>query len=189
MKRTLVLAALVGLGVAVVNAADWPQWQGPDRTRISKETGGPGAGMVKLDKMTGKTVWTSKDLSDTAAYSSIAAADIGGVRTYLTFTDSAGVGVRASDGKLMFRYAGAANRTANVATPIFCNNKVFFSSAYGAGGGLLDLSAQNGRGRLEGGVSHAEHAEPSRRDRARGRLPVRVQRHDLPLPGICHGQR
>ena len=28
--------------------------------------GGPGAGMVKLDKMTGKTVWTSKDLSDTA---------------------------------------------------------------------------------------------------------------------------
>ena len=284
MKRTLVLAALVGLGVAVVNAADWPQWQGPDRTRISKETGllkewpaggprlvwtanglgsgygsmavagdrvflqgargpnsvvialnradgkevwskalgrvesrmrtergagprgtptvdgdrlyvltengdlaclktdgsivwqlnmlkefggsqlqwlisesplvdgphvvvspgGPGAGMVKLDKMTGKTVWTSKDLSDTAAYSSIAAADIGGVRTYLTFTDSAGVGVRASDGKLMFRYAGAANRTANVATPIFFNDKVFFSSAYGAGGGLLDLSAQNG---------------------------------------------
>jgi len=106
--------------------------------------GGPGAGMVKLDKMTGKTVWTSKDLSDAAGYSSITVADIGGVRTYLTFTDSAGVGVRASDGKLMFRYAGAANRTANVATPIFSNNKVFFSSAYGAGGGLLDLSAQNG---------------------------------------------
>ena len=75
--------------------------------------------MVKLDKMTGKTVWTSKDLSDAAGYSSVIAADVQGVRTYMTFTETAGVGVRASDGKLMFRYAKAANGTANIATPIF----------------------------------------------------------------------
>ena len=100
--------------------------------------------MVKLDKMTGKTVWTSKELSDAAGYSSITAADVQGVRTYMTFTESAGVGVRASDGKLMFRYPAAANSVANVATPIFSNNKVFFSSAYGTGGGLLDLTVQNG---------------------------------------------
>ena len=73
--------------------------------------GGPGAGMVKLDKMTGKTVWTSKELSDTAGYSSVIVADVQGVRTYMTFTATAGVGVRASDGKLMFRYPNAANRT------------------------------------------------------------------------------
>jgi hypothetical protein len=57
----------------------------------------------------GKTVWTSWDLSAAAAYSSIVAADIEGVRTYLTFTESAGVGVRASNGALMFRYPRAAN--------------------------------------------------------------------------------
>jgi outer membrane protein assembly factor BamB len=106
--------------------------------------GGPGAGMVKLDKLTGKTVWTSKELSDVAGYSSIIAADVHGVRTYMTFTDAAGVGVRASDGKLMFRYTQAANRTANIATPVFADNKVFFTSSYGTGGGLLDLTAQNG---------------------------------------------
>ena len=106
--------------------------------------GGPGAGMVKLDKMTGKTVWTAKELSDAAAYSSITVADVQGVRTYMTFTASAGVGVRASDGKLMFRYEQAANRTANVATPVYANNKVFFTSAYGTGGGLVDLTVQNG---------------------------------------------
>jgi hypothetical protein len=33
--------------------------------------------------------WTSKDLSDTAAYSSITVADVQGVRTYMTFTASA----------------------------------------------------------------------------------------------------
>jgi outer membrane protein assembly factor BamB len=44
----------------------------------------------------------------------------------------------------MFRYPRAANRTANIATPIFFNDKVFFTSAYGTGGGLLDLTARNG---------------------------------------------
>ena len=115
-----------------------------DGPHVVVSPGGPGAGMVKLDKMTGKTVWTSKELSDSAAYSSITAADVQGVRTYMTFTDTAGVGVRASDGKLMFRYPNAANRTANVATPVYSNNKVFFTSAYGTGGGLLDLTVQNG---------------------------------------------
>jgi outer membrane protein assembly factor BamB len=106
--------------------------------------GGPGAGIVKLDKLTGNTIWTSKDLSDTAGYSSIIAADVQGVRMYMTLTASAGVGVRASDGKLMFRYPRAANGTANVATPVFSNNTVFFTSAYGTGGGLLNLTVQNG---------------------------------------------
>lgn len=115
-----------------------------DGPHVVVSPGGPGAGMVKLDKMTGKTVWTAKELSDPAGYSSIIAADVQGVRTYMTFTSAAGVGVRASDGKVMFRYPKAANRTANIATPIFSNNKVFFTSAYGTGGGLLDLSVRNG---------------------------------------------
>jgi outer membrane protein assembly factor BamB len=115
-----------------------------DGPHVVVTPGGGGATIVKLDKMTGKTVWTSKDLSDDAGYASIIAADVQGVRTYFTFTAAAGVGVRASDGKLMFTYPRAANRTANITTPIFSNNKVFFTSAYGTGGGLLDLSVQNG---------------------------------------------
>jgi len=106
--------------------------------------GGRGAGMVKLDKMTGKTVWTSKDLSDTAAYSSVVVAEVQGVRTYMTFTANGGVGIRASDGKLMFRYSKASNYVANVATPVYADNKVFFASAYDTGGGLVDLTVQDG---------------------------------------------
>jgi len=115
-----------------------------DGPHVVVTPGGRGAGIVKLDKMTGQTVWAAKELSDEAGYSSIIAADVQGVRTYMTFTAAAGVGVRASDGKLMFRYPRAANRTANIATPVFSNNKVFFASGYGTGGGLLDLTAQNG---------------------------------------------
>jgi len=66
------------------------------------------------------------------------------VRVYITLTADAGVGVRASDGKLLWRYPQVANNTANVATPVFADNKVFYSSNYGTGAALLELSAQNG---------------------------------------------
>ena len=103
--------------------------------------GGRGAGMVAMDKMTGKTVWTSKELNDEAGYSSPVVADVQGVRTVMTLTGEAGVGVRASDGKLMWHYTPVANGTANAATPVYADGKVFYSSAYGTGGALLDLRA------------------------------------------------
>jgi outer membrane protein assembly factor BamB len=106
--------------------------------------GGPRATMVALDKMTGKTVWTSQQLSDEAGYASPIAADVGGVRVYMTLTSRAGVGVRASDGRLMWRFQPVANDTANIATPIFHDNKVFYSTGYGTGAALLALTANNG---------------------------------------------
>ena len=39
MKKLLSAASAALFSVAVIQAADWPQWQGADRTRISKETG------------------------------------------------------------------------------------------------------------------------------------------------------
>jgi len=101
--------------------------------------GGRNAGLAALDKMSGKTVWTSKELSDEAGYASSIVADVQGVRTIMTITGSAGVGVRATDGRLMWRYGNAANTTANIATPVFADNKVFYTTAYGTGGALLGL--------------------------------------------------
>src|SRR5204863_4739458 len=106
--------------------------------------GGDNAGIVALDKTNGKTIWASKELSDPAAHSACVVADIRGVRTIVGFTARAGVGVRASDGKLMWRYTKVANRTANIATPIVHDNKVFYTSAYGTGAALLSLKANNG---------------------------------------------
>jgi hypothetical protein len=115
-----------------------------DGNKVIVTPGGPNAGMVALDKITGKTIWISKELSDPAGYASPIVADVQGVRTYMTLTSTAGVGVRASDGKLMWHYVRAANDVANIATPIFFDNKVFYSSAYDTGAALLGLTAQNG---------------------------------------------
>jgi outer membrane protein assembly factor BamB len=111
--------------------------------------GGSGAGMVALDKMTGKTAWVSKELSDEAGYASPVIADVQGVRTVITLTSEAGVGVRASDGKLMWRYSQVANRTANIATPVYSDGKVFFTSSYGTGAALLGLRATGGEVRAQ----------------------------------------
>lgn len=113
-----------------------------DGNRVIVTPGGRGAGVVALDKMTGKTVWTTKELSDEAGYASVIAANVQGVRTLMTLTSQGGVGIRASDGKLMWTYPRVANGTANIATPVFSDNKVFYSTDYGTGGGLLGLTVE-----------------------------------------------
>ena len=120
-----------------------------DGNRLIVTPGGRNAGIVALDKMTGKTIWTSTELSDQAGYASPVAADVQGVRTIMTLTAEAGVGVRASDGKLMWRYRPVSNGTANITTPVFSDNKVFYTSAYGTGGALLGLRAEGGEVRAQ----------------------------------------
>jgi outer membrane protein assembly factor BamB len=120
-----------------------------DGDRVIVTPGGPKATIVALDKTSGKTAWTSQELSDHAAYSSSIIADVQGVRTIMALTAQAGVGVRAGDGKLMWRYERVANRTANIATPVFHDNKVFYTSDYGTGGALLGLTAQSGSVKAE----------------------------------------
>lgn len=126
-----------------------PEWlisESPlvDGPHVIVTPGGRGAGLVALDKKTGKTVWSARDLSDQAGYSSVVAADVQGVRTYVTLTSQAAVGVRASDGAVMWRYTKAANRTANITTPLVFDNKVFVTTAYNTGAALLQMRAEGG---------------------------------------------
>jgi outer membrane protein assembly factor BamB len=120
-----------------------------DGNNLIVTPGGEGAAIVALDKMSGKTVWTSKELSDPAGYSSCLVADVGGVRTIMGFTARAAVGLRATDGKLMWRYEPVSNRTANCTTPVYHDNKVFYTSAYGTGSALLGLKPEGGEVRAQ----------------------------------------
>jgi outer membrane protein assembly factor BamB len=115
-----------------------------DGNMVIVSPGGRGAGIVALDKMTGKTVWQSAELSDGAGYSSAIAADVQGVRTVMALTAEAGVGVRATDGKLLWRVRDVANHTANIATPVYSDSRVFYTSGYDTGGALLTLRASGG---------------------------------------------
>ncbi len=109
--------------------------------------GGKDAMVVALNKMTGEEAWKCKapasegEGKDGAGYSSIAISNGAGVKQYVTLVGRGAIGVRASDGKLLWTYNKVANETANIPTPICHGNFVLSSSGYGGGGtGLVELS-------------------------------------------------
>ncbi len=103
--------------------------------------GGTKATVAALDPRTGETIWTSSGLTDRASYSSLVPMRVGNIDALVGFTQSAGIGLKKSDGSLLWRYEAPANRTANAATPVIGRDLVFYSSAYGTGGGALRLMA------------------------------------------------
>lgn len=111
-----------------------------DGSNLIVTPGGHGAAVVALNKKTGNLVWKSQ--SDPAAYSSAILAEVGGIRQVIAVTADAVVGLRASNGDLLWKYNKVSNKTANIATPIFQNGLVFLSSAYGAGCALLKLTVE-----------------------------------------------
>jgi outer membrane protein assembly factor BamB len=107
--------------------------------------GGPQATLLALNKTNGEVVWKCPiPGGEAAGYASMVVSEAGGVRQYVQLLSNSLVGVRASDGKLLWRYGEAGNRfggnTANVPNPIADGNLVFASAGYGRGGGLIELT-------------------------------------------------
>jgi len=111
--------------------------------RILVNAGAPGASIVALKKTDGSVIWKSE--GDEAGYSSAILHEAGGVREAIFFTARRALGVDVNNGHVLWSYNRVANGTANIATPIVRNNKVFLSSGYGTGAALLDLTAADGK--------------------------------------------
>ena len=107
--------------------------------KLLVNAGGPGASIVALNKKDGTLVWKSQ--SDRAGYSSAIPVQIGNTTQVVFFTHQRAMGLDLKDGKLLWEYARPANNVANVATPVIRGNRVFISSDYGTGAGLLEIKA------------------------------------------------
>ena len=109
--------------------------------KVLVNAGGPGASIVALNKTDGSLIWKSQ--SDKAGYSSAIPLDINGTTQVVFFTGQRAVGLDAKDGRLLWEYSNPANRVANAATPIAPSNRVFISSDYGTGGGVVEINPDN----------------------------------------------
>lgn len=109
--------------------------------KLLVNAGGPGASIVALNKTNGSLIWKSQ--SDEAGYSSGIPAQINGTTQAVFFTADRAVGLDPNDGKLLWEYARPSNNVANVATPIARANRVFISSDYGTGGGVVEIKPDN----------------------------------------------
>ncbi len=107
------------------------------------------AGLVALNKLTGEMIWKTElpklgpAGKDGAGYTSIVAADIDGVRQYVTILGRGAVGVAADDGKLLWNYNRIANNVANIPSPVVRGNHVFVTTSYKTGSALLKVARRD----------------------------------------------
>ncbi|WP_068139723.1 PQQ-like beta-propeller repeat protein [Roseimaritima ulvae] len=121
-----------------------------DGDKLVCTPGGPQHTMAALDKMTGETLWTTARAEDRGAgHASMVIASIGGTKVYVQTTGSGAMGVRASDGKLLWTY-DIKKTTAVIPSPIVRDDLVFFTAGYGTGGALLrQVPTSNGEVKAE----------------------------------------
>jgi outer membrane protein assembly factor BamB len=117
--------------------------------RIVLNAGGRRASIVAINKLDGTTLWQNHN--DEAGYSSPVLLRTGSLQQVVFFTGQRGLAVDPRDGRLLWSYNRASNGTANIATPVIRGTRVFFSSAYGTGAGLVQVKAA-------GAIAAAEEA-------------------------------
>lgn len=101
--------------------------------RLLVNVGGKDAGIVALDKDSGRELW--KATRDAASYSSPIAATINGTRHIFFFTRTGIVSLDPADGKVRFqkRWRARIDASVNAAVPIVVDDLLFVSSSYGVG--------------------------------------------------------
>ena len=107
--------------------------------KVMVNAGGQNASIVALNKDNGAVIWKSQ--SDEAGYSSAIPLLVNGGTQVVFFTAQRALGLDVNDGRLLWEYGKPANNVANVATPIARGNRVFISSDYGTGGGVVEIKA------------------------------------------------
>lgn len=127
-----------------------------DNNRVIATPGGDKATFVAFDLETGKELWKCLLAGkDRPGYASPAWADLGGIRQYIQFTSGGTVGVRADDGKFLWRDDSASSGMANCSSPLVADEFVFSASGYGKGGSLVRL-ARSGESIQSQFVYHTE---------------------------------
>ena len=111
--------------------------------KVLVNAGGRGASIVALKKTDGSLIWKSEN--DEAGYSSALPIQVGGTTQVIFFTGSRVLALDLRDGKLLWEYAAPSNDVANIATPVARGNRVWISSDYGTGGGLVEIKG-DGKG-------------------------------------------
>lgn len=126
------------------SSGGWSYSESPliDGDRLVVTPGGPKAAVVALNKKTGAVEWSGAiPGGDSAGYSSVVIAELGGVKQYITLMANGLVSFAAKDGKLLWRYGTSNERfggnTANIPTPIVSGEYVFAVAGYRQGGGAL----------------------------------------------------
>jgi len=107
--------------------------------------GGKVVSMVALNRKTGKVAWECKGAGDRPGYASPILVEYKGLRQIVTVMSESVVGVRASDGKLLWKYPHKVYADENITTPIFHDGFVIVSGCVRKGTTSLQLQVSGDR--------------------------------------------
>jgi outer membrane protein assembly factor BamB len=101
--------------------------------------GGKNVSMVALDRKTGKVAWKCTGAGDKPGYASPILIEHQGLKQIVTAMSESIVGVRASDGKLLWRYPHKVYADENITTPLFHEGFLIVSGCLRKGTTSLEL--------------------------------------------------
>ena len=103
--------------------------------------GGAKVGMVALDRHTGKTIWTCKEIGEKSAYCSPVLIRRGERAIVVTLTGKSLLGVDFETGKLIWKTPHPAKYDIQAVAPVYEGGRFYVTSGYGGERGLmLELS-------------------------------------------------
>ena len=110
-----------------------------DDDLILLNVGGPGAGVVALERKSGKTIWKTSDQS--ASYSTPLVRTVNNQRLALFFTREGLLAVERDSGREVYRYPfrSRSYESVNAAVPLLVDDHIFLSATYNTGSVLLKL--------------------------------------------------
>ena len=126
-------------------AARHPKWGWAegllvDGGKVICTPGAPEACVAALDKATGRTIWTTKGLDETAAYCSPILIERGDLRLVVTMTSHAVVGIDAATGQLQWRHPYRNVFGDHPVSPVYADGCLYATGGYGTGGLMLRLA-------------------------------------------------
>lgn len=102
--------------------------------------------IVALDKATGKTVWTSKGLTDGAGFASCVPFTFKNVPLILQVTSKGMVCISAKDGQFLWRNDRVKGEALTIcATPVYSDGYCFAAAGYNNGGACVKLAVSHGK--------------------------------------------
>jgi len=109
-----------------------------DRERVYVNVGSKGAGVIALDRKTGKDVWRASD--DEASYSTPTLKEIEGKTWLVCFTRKGLLVLDPASGKVEHEmyFRARIQASVNAATPLVSNNQLFLTASYNTGAIVLE---------------------------------------------------
>ena len=109
-----------------------------DGKRLICCPGGPKAAVVALNKMDGKTIWTSPSADgELIGYASPMLIEQDGLRIILTMTQKSLIGIDADTGDSLLSHPNPTKYDVNATNPLYHDGHIFISSGYGTTGSTL----------------------------------------------------